>query len=145
MDLDKLYSNLSRLDVIELAIDILENDLSKFIADLNGAQLAEKGQREDGSELSPDYSPVTELLKRPRSGIAGITSHVTLYDTGNLHKSIFASVISDSLVLDSNDWKVSELTEKYGEFLGLTPESIKLLVEKFNPIFVKRLEDAVLQ
>ena len=88
---------------------------------------------------------MTELLKRPRSGIAGITSHVTLYDSGNLHKSIFASVISDSLVLDSNDWKVSELTEKYGEFLGLTPESIKLLVEKFNPIFIKRIEDAILQ
>lgn len=144
MELEKLYSNLSKLDVVDLAISILENDLGEFIADLNRKQMADKGQRSDGSQLSPEYTDLTEWFKRFKSGTAAITSHVTLFDTGELHKSIFTSIISDSLVLDSNDWKVSDLTDKYGEFLGLTDESISELNDKFYPIFIEKLENEIL-
>lgn len=145
MDLDKLYSNLSNLDVIDICVEIIENDLSEFINDLNRKQMADKGKRSDGSQLSPEYTDLTEWFKRQKSGTAAITGHVTLFDTGDLHKSIFSGIVSDSLVLDSNDWKVSELTQKYGEFLGLTDESIKLFQDKFNPLFIEKLESAILQ
>ena len=145
MDLQRLYNNVNNLDVVDLAISIFETELSEFIADLNRKQMADKGQRSDGSQLTPDYSEFTELMKRYKGGTSGITSHVTLYDTGELHKSIFAQVIGKDLILDSKDWKVSDLTEKYGEFLGLTPESIIYLKEKFMPIFIQKLNDRILQ
>lgn len=145
MSIENIYNNLKRLDVVALAIDILENDMAEFIANLNRKQMAEKGQRSDGSQLSPDYENITKDIKSRKSGTAGIYEHVTLFDTGDLHRSIFTSIIGDSLVMDSNDWKVSDLTDKYGEFLGLTDESQNELRAMFMPIFIKRLEDAILQ
>ena len=145
MELERLYNNINSLDVVKLAIEIFENDLAEFIADLNRKQMADKGQRSDGSKLTPDYSGFTELMKRPKSGTAGITSHVTLYDTGELHKSIFAQVVGNEIVLDSKDWKVFDLTDKYGDFLGLTPESITELQNKFMPIFIQKLNNVILQ
>jgi len=143
MDLKQLSNNISDLDVMDLAIEVFES-LEEFIADLNREQMAVKGQRNDGSEMTPEYSFLTEYLKRGKGGTSGVTTHVTLYDTGELHKSIFAN-ISETIILDSNDSKVSELTDKYGEFLGLTPESIIKLREKFLPIFWEKFYERILQ
>jgi len=143
MELQRLHANVSGLDVIELAIEVFES-LNEFIADLNREQMSVKGQRADGSLLEPEYSFLTEFLKKDKSGTSGITTHVTLFDTGELHKSIFAN-ISDTIILDSNDSKVSELTDKYGEFLGLTPESIIKLREKFLPIFWDKFYERILE
>jgi len=143
MDLAALHKNVSELDAVDLAIEVFE-ELEEFIADLNREQMAKYGQRADGSDLSPEYTFLTEYLKKDKSGVSGITSHVTLYDTGELHKSIFAN-ISETIILDSNDWKVSDLTAKYGEFLGLTPESIIKLRNKFTPIFLDKFYGKILQ
>lgn len=145
MELEKLYSNLSQLDLVTLALDILENDLGEYIADLNRSQLADKGVGSDGSALTPEYSGLTEIMKQRRSGTAGIISHVTLFDTGELHNSIFVTAIGDSILLDSKDSKVLELTQKYGEFLGLTPESIEALQVKFMPIFEQKMYGKILE
>jgi len=143
MDLAALHKNVSELDAIDLAIEVFES-LEKFIADLNREQMAVKGQRNDGSQMTPEYSFLTEYLKNGKGGTSGITTHVTLYDTGELHKSIFTN-ISETIILDSNDSKVSELTDKYGEFLGLTPESIIKLREKFLPLFWERFYGKILE
>ena len=145
MNLNQLYSNLKGLDIWQIVTDIMENDLDDFIADLNRKQMAEKGQRADGSKLTPDYANVTKSIKSDKSGIGGIYEHVTLFDTGELHKSIFTSVIGKSIIMDSEDWKVSDLTDKYGEFLGLTPESIDKLKEKFLPLFYDKLNAEILR
>jgi len=143
MELQRLHANVSGLDVIDLAIEVFES-LEGFIADLNREQMADKGQRNDGSMMEPEYSFLTEFLKKDRSGTSGITTHVTLFDTGDLHKSIFAN-ISETITLDSKDSKVSELTDKYGEFLGLTPESIIKLREKFLPLFWDKFYSRILE
>ena len=145
MNLDALYSNLKSIDLWGIATDIIENDLGDFIADLNRAQMADKGQRSDGSLLKPDYTNVTKDIKSDKGGTSGIIEHVTLYDTGELHKSIFASMPQKSIILDSEDWKVDELTEKYGEFLGLTDESIMKLKEKFEPLFLDKVYEQILR
>lgn len=143
MNLAKIYSNLKKLDAYDIAVEVLES-LDDYIADLNREQLASKGINSDGSDIMPEYSALTELLKRPKSGTAGITSHVTLYDSGSFHKSIFASIFPDEVVMDATDSKLSELEEKYGnKILGLTEESIKKLREKFNPLFKKRFNEAI--
>jgi hypothetical protein len=145
MNLDQIYSNIKGLDIWQIVTDIMENDLGVFIADLNRKQMADKGQRSDGSQLSPDYATITKIIKSNKSGISGIYEYVTLYDTGELHKSIFTSVVGTSIILDSENWKVDELTQKYGEFLGLTDESIDKLKEKFKPLFFNKLHEQILR
>lgn len=143
MDLLPIHSNLKKVDVFDIAVEVLES-LDKFIADLNRAQLANKGINSDGTDIRPEYSTVTEILKRSKSGISGITSHVTLYDSGDFHKSIFAEIFPDEVVMDATDSKLMELEEKYGDkILGLTDESIKKLQEKFNPLFIKKFNEAI--
>ena len=145
MNLNQLYGNIKGLDIWQIVTDIMEKDLGVFISDLNRKQMADKGQRADGSKLTPDYTNVTKEIKSDKSGLSGVYEHVTLYDTGELHKSIFTSVIGDSLILDSEDWKVEDLTQKYGEFLGLTDESIDKLKVKFLPLFFNRLYEQILR
>ena len=142
MDLERIYNNVKTLDVVDLAVDIFES-LDEFIADLNRSQLADKGIRPDGSNITPEYSTVTELLKRPKSGTAGITSHVTLYDSGSFHKSIVASIYPDEIVMDATDSKTNDLLDKYGEVLGLTEENKQKLKDKFLPIFEKRFYESI--
>lgn len=145
MNLVQLYSNIKGLDIWQIVTDIMEKDLGVFISDLNRKQMADKGQRADGSKLTPDYANVTKEIKSDKSGLSGVYEHVTLYDTGELHKSIFTSVIGTNIILDSEDWKVDELTQKYGEFLGLTDESIMKLKEKFEPLFLDKVYEQILR
>jgi len=143
MDLVKLHSNLKQLDVVDLAIEILD-ELEDFIADLNRSQMYDKGQRSDGSDISPDYTALTvELKERFGSGKGKRTDHVTLYDEGSFHKSIFSSVTIDKIVLDASDNKTDELLGKYGEVLGLTDESIEKLKAEFNKRFWPRFKNAI--
>lgn len=141
MDVEQLYNNLKKIDVTNVMVESLE-ELDTFIADLNRSQLV-AGLRDDGSDIEPEYAGITEILKRPKSGTAGITDHVTLYDTGKLHKSIFTSIFPDEIILDSKDSKVSKLEEKYQNFLGLTKESIEKLKNKVLPIFWNKFYEQV--
>ena len=144
MNISQLHSNLKKLDVVDLAVEVLE-ELDKFISDLNRNQMAQDGQRSDGTQLDPDYSPFTVDIKSEKGrGIGSITDHVTLYDSGEMHKSIFSTVTVDELILDSNDSKIDDLTAKYGTFLGLTDESIKKLQVEFNKLFIPKLYAAIL-
>jgi hypothetical protein len=131
-----------KLDFMEIAEQTLL-EMDDFIADLNRKQLAE-GKRSDGSDITPEYSGLTELLKRPKSGLSGVTSHVTLFDTGSFHKSIVADIYSGSLILDATDGKTSELMEKYNEkILGLTKESIIVLRNEFYPKYITKINKAL--
>jgi len=134
MGLTKLHKNLKKIDIEAIAVTILKK-LDKFISDLNREQLAERGENDDGQKLEPEYTDLTRLLKSYESGTSAITSYVTLFNKGDLHKSIFSTVDKEGIILGSNDSKVGELTQKYGEFLGLTPDSIEKLKAKFLPLF----------
>jgi len=144
MDLIRLQSNLSKLDVVDLAYTILD-DMSDFIADLNRKRLAEEGKNSDGVDLFPYADLTIELKQKYGKGIGRITDHTTLFDTGALHKSIFASVISDELIVDATDPKTDELEDKYGEFLGLTAKEIELVHNEFIKRFIPALENAILR
>lgn len=143
MGLAEINSNLKKMDTVDIMVDVLD-ELSEFIADLNRSQLA-SGKREDGSDIEPEYTSLTEILKRPKSGLAGVTSHVTLFDTGQFHKSIFASVFSDEILLDSKDSKLGKLESKYKNILGLTKESTEKLKQKALPLFWNKFYEQLLK
>jgi hypothetical protein len=140
MDLIALDSNLKKLDVVDLTVSIFD-DMEEFIADLNREQLAKYGVNDDGDSLEPEYAEDTIWSKQRKSGTASITGHVTLFNTGDLHESIFSMISGDELILGSHDEKVGQLTTKYGEFLGLTKEN----QEKVRVEFLKRFEPALIQ
>jgi hypothetical protein len=142
MGLLQLSNKWAKIDFEDLAIKTLRQ-MDDFIADLNRKQLAEKGVNDDGEKLEPEYSPVTNMIKtRSGVGTGRITSHVTLFNKGNLHKSIFAD-IDNEIILGSFDEKVGELSAKYGDFLGLTEESITILQKEFRPRYVANIIKAL--
>jgi len=144
MDLQRLQSNLSKLDIVDLTVEILD-EMEVFIADLNRSQLADEGVNDEGANLG-DYSGVTVWIKEMYGrGTGSITDHVTLYDTGALHKSIFSSTDGKVLTLDSKDSKVDELEIKYGNFLGLTKDSQSKVKEEFLKRFEIKFYGSILQ
>lgn len=142
MDLVRLQKNIAALDVVDLAVEILD-EMSVFIADLNREQMA-SGIRGDGSDITPEYTFVTKDIKDRKSGLASVIDHVTLYDTGAFHKSVVAQIFPDEVILDATDPKLSDLEEKYGkEILGLTEENQKKVRYKFLPMFEKRFYEQI--
>lgn len=126
------------IDFMNIAADIL-NELDDYIADLNRQQLSD-GLRADNGDINPPYTNFTKNIKSNKSGLSGVIEHVTLYDTGDFHKSILTNIISGSIVLDATDGKADELVGKYGNIIGLNDDSIKKLQIKFRPIFIERIE-----
>ena len=116
---------LQQLDVEAIAISTLEES-EKAMADLNAEQMA-KGLRADGSEILPSYSDLTIELKSEKSGLAGVTDRVTLYDTGEHYKQLYANVQGDEIEWGSRDEKSAKLQKKYdtakGSVYGLTSDS----------------------
>ncbi|MCP4336241.1 MAG: hypothetical protein GY679_00100 [Mycoplasma sp.] len=139
MGLITLYEKWSKIYFIDLAEQTLL-EMDEFIAELNRKQMYDKGVRADGSEITPEYSGLTEFFKRQKGQIV---NHVTLKDSGDFHKSIFADIYSSDLVLDATDKKTNSLLEKYGEVLGLTEESLMILQNEFRPRYVKNIEKAL--
>lgn len=143
MGLLELSDKWNKINFIDLAGDVLAT-MDKFIADLNRDQLIDKGIRPDGSDITPEYTSYTKFLKKTYgNGIGGITDHVTLFGEGNLHKSIFSSVIGDEVILDATDSKTSDLLGKYGDWLGLTDDSINKLRVEFYPKYIAAIEKAL--
>lgn len=114
-------------------MEALQNTTT-VVEDLNATQLAQ-GLRADGSELLPSYTPLTIELKKHKSGLAAVTSHVTLFDTGDFYRSLHAEVKGDRLVYSDTDEKFEKLNKKFstskGSILGLTKDSKGELVNSF--------------
>jgi hypothetical protein len=124
-----LLENLEALDPEAVAIEVLEEN-TNVMADLIAGQLAQ-GLRSDGSEILPSYAPLTIELKKNKSGLAGVTDHVTLFDTGSHYEKLYTEVKGDELEYGSKDNKSAGLQEKYdrkgksskGSIYGLTEDS----------------------
>ena len=142
MGLLELSEKWLKLDFLDIAEQTLSG-MEKFIADLNRTQLAE-GKRSDGSNIEPEYTPFTTFMKKNYGvGLGKETGHVTLFQTGDIHKSIFADIGSGKVTLDATDPKTNELLSKYGERRGLTDESIVLLRIEFWPKYIANIEKAL--
>jgi hypothetical protein len=143
MDLIAIHTNLKSISVIDIMVDTLD-ELDSFIADLNRDQLS-KGKRDDGSDIEPEYTDLTKHIKSNKGGLSGVIEHVTLFDSGDLYKSIFTAVSYPEIILDSKDPKLGKLEGKYQNFLGLTKENQKKLKDKTLPLFWDKYYGAILR
>lgn len=136
---------LKGLDVEAIAISTIEEN-EKAMADLNAEQLA-RGLRADGSEILPSYADLTIELKSEKSGLAGVTDHVTLYDTGDHYAGLYADVQGDEIEQGSHDEKSASLQKKYstkkGSIYGLTADSREeLITGPVGASWKKKIESA---
>lgn len=118
---------LEQLDIETIVEDVLTAN-ENVMADLIAGQLAQ-GLRSDGSEILPSYSELTIELKKKKSGLAGVTSHVTLFDTGAHYQGLYTTVKGDEIEYGSHDPKSAGLQEKYDRKTGKATGSIYGLTE----------------
>lgn len=123
----ELLTALKKVNVIDLAKASITSN-KELIADLNAGQLA-RGLRSDGSNILPSYSDLTIELKSRREGLAGITDHVTLFDTGAHYKGLYADIKGNEIEYGSTDEKSKKLQKKYdtsrGSIYGLNQDSLE--------------------
>ncbi|WP_430897633.1 MULTISPECIES: hypothetical protein [unclassified Paraflavitalea] len=125
-DVLQILSDLSSIDVEHLAeLSLIENE--SVMADLNAEQMA-RGLRPDNSEITPTYSDLTIELKQGRPGLSGITDRVTLYETGEHYKKLYAEIKGSEYEMGSKDLKSEKLQKKYGKIYGLSDDSKETLV-----------------
>lgn len=118
---------LNSLKIEEIAGESV-TDNAELIADLNADQLAH-GIRADGSQTLPAYKSLTIAIKKTKSGLAAITDRVTLFDTGDFYRNLYAEVQGEFIEYGSRDEKAPKLEKKYsdkrgkGSIFGLTEDS----------------------
>ncbi|WP_020603248.1 hypothetical protein [Spirosoma spitsbergense] len=112
---------------------------SAFIENLNRAQLFD-GKRADGSDITPDYTEYTVAVKQSKGQRS---DRVTVRDTGSFYESIFTEVFTEAFDLKADDPKTGELLGKYGNLLGLMPESKEKLSNHIKPQFVAVLKQEI--
>lgn len=88
--------------------------------DLNLSQL-EQGINSDGSSIEPPYRELTVEIKKAKGQRS---DRVTLKDEGDFYGGFFIDSNEFPAAFWSKDYKVIELTQKYGsDFFGLTGEN----------------------
>jgi hypothetical protein len=123
-----LVETLEAVNLSKIASESLEQH-EETIADLNASQMA-TGRRSDGSEILPSYADLTIELKSQKSGLAGVTDRVTLFDQGDHYRQLYADVQGEKIEFGSKDPKSEKLQEKYGDKIyGLGPDAKEELVE----------------
>lgn len=147
-ELKALQTKLNKLTP-EYLMRVLKADkaYNAFVISMNRSeQLAEDGVDISGKKLHSDYAPLGQAYARntilgtneykgkiDKSGLAGVTDHVTLFDTGAFYKSFKLVLTSEfDLQLIAND--VNDLEGTWGKVIGLTDENYKRAIERGQEI-----------
>lgn len=122
---------------------VLDNE--RVIIELNvDKQLFEDGINRDGISID-SYQPYHPITVRYKFRKRQPYDRVTLRDSGDFHKSF--KVIADDLefMIYADDWKLSELLNKYGaNILGLTDENLQIVVwEYIYPAILSKLRQMI--
>ena len=149
MKLDKFISNLKSVNINKIIADLLKRpDYQEFITQLNKNRLAKKGEYVDGTKIktffanTPDvYAPRTIDLKQEQSGIAGITKHVTLYNTGFFYESMALKVKRTFFAIIASRKRLLQLEENIviEGVLDLTEKDKIIVSQKLVPDVIKEL------
>jgi rhodanese-related sulfurtransferase len=120
--IQKMISNLQAMTVEkqeeELLAIISRNEAE--LLDLNTSQLF-KGERADGSKITPEYSEQTVRYKK---AVNQPSDRVTLFDEGDFYRGFFADTTKFPVLLESNDIKTGKLVDKYEPTIfGLNQEN----------------------
>lgn len=134
-----VFKNLNIDEAVREALNQHPNQIESLLKD----QLQD-GISSTGQPISPDYTDYTQQLKAEKGQPY---DRVTLYDTGDLYRSIFLETFESAFDLDALDWKKEKLKEKYepqsGSIFGLTKEHIKEVAKIIKPTLEKLLTEQI--
>ena len=121
-----------------ISIVLLRPEIQKYIVELNQDQL-QQHQVDSENVLLPFYSPYSLKLKQQKFG-GDYPKRFTLQDTGEFYDSFKLYLKSDYFMITGNTKKPNkDLLEYSQNILGLTDESMGLLIEKINPLVIQQL------
>ena len=137
----QLKSALKSLDIQRVASEAVDESKDSIL-DLNVMQM-NRGLRADGSFISPSYSPMTVEIKKAKGQPY---DRVTLRDTGEFQREIYAIVQGIKIDIGSRNWKESKIEKKYskarGSIFGLSEKYANTYIEDdLRPIFNKKISD----
>jgi len=133
--LDQSVKRIKRSDTEKELLKVVSLNDQKALNLNRDVQLFDEGSDAKGTFLSPEYAPITVLLKR-QSGQP--TNRVTLRDTEAFHNSFFMDTSSFPVRIDATDSKTAELKDKYGvDIFGLDNESL----DEFTDFILSDVQD----
>jgi hypothetical protein len=115
--------------------------MEPFLVGLNKLQL-DKGLDANGSFLGT-YKPATYVYAE-QAGRPKTRPDINLLDTGNYRNAFMASVIGNSLVVESGDWKAALLEQRFGSaILGLPVDAKQLVADKLIEILSNKVTNVL--
>lgn len=140
MNLSEMLDRVKAIDIDEIILGSAM-ELSETIVALNSAQLL-SGYDSDGKTLEPEYRSKKYAEYKKGIGAKPPKGIPDLYLTGDFQNGMFAKLVeSDTIVVDSTDYKASRLEKKYGAIFGLDDESIGILNKSIIPKAIKKFKD----
>lgn len=121
---------------------ILDNEA--YIVDMNAQeQLFEKGENALGISIA-EYRPYSPMTLRIKAGKGQPTDRVTLRDEGDFESSFFIEVGNDRFEIKASDFKAEELSQKYGDIMGLNNENkAELIWQYLYPAILEKLKQSL--
>lgn len=100
----------------------------------------QEGISSTGKKIAPKY---TEFTQQKKAEKGQPYDRVTLYDEGDLYRSIFLATMPQAFDLDVFDWKAQKLKDKYeprsGKLFALTKAHIAEVAQIIKPTLEKLL------
>ncbi len=123
--LDELKQKLQNIPIEAMFLRVTQNNIAT-IEDKNIAQM-EAGLDAHGNEIEPPYTDFTVSIKK---AMGQPFSKVTLKNTGDFHKGTKAEVSMSGFEMTNTDSKWGQLSEKYGDVIGLNDKSKQELIDE---------------
>ena len=137
-----IYKRLRKTKLLSDAVAWMESftpDVKKMVLDwIRNDQLTDKGIDADGNIIG-EYSRATELMSDGRKQEG---DHFTLDDTGSFYRSMFITVLRNSIIVDGDTEEMeTSFSQKNGlwwtdEILGLTDENLQKLVIEIKKKYI---------
>ena len=114
---------------------------SEEAANFNALQLAQ-GLKNDGTKAVFSYAPFTIAAKRGKSGLSGVTSHLTNFDTGESYRQLFEKVEGNKVIFGTTSGLQDEIDKRMdGKAFGLDADNkAEFLKLNVSPLFVQKIK-----
>lgn len=133
--LKKLGNNLAKAKLNTIMSEIMsEPSVQGQIVSLNQVQMYDKGIDAHGQSLG-EYSKTSVEVYGKRPG------HITLHDTGEFYDSMKVFKTGTGAFEIHGDMETHDLQKQWPDALGLTPESISVML----PVVKQKLIDKILK
>ncbi|MBK7885471.1 MAG: hypothetical protein IPJ81_18025 [Chitinophagaceae bacterium] len=128
---------------IEIAKQAFD-ECSQAAEDLIAGQLAQ-GIKSSGEKAEFSYSPLTIAIKKTKSGLSAVTSHLTNYDTGESYAGLYAKVNGSMIEFGTTSSKEEDISDRMdGQAFKLTQESKEEFIRQHvQKAFTKKVREHI--